>query len=463
MLLSREEWQCLNSLADADHLFSSFLSTFLHHFNKAFPLKSHFPRKFQANAWITQETRLEAKHLRSLHRKLKVSNNSHDCKQQYLNLKKSHAKNIRQAKLQFNDHVITSSNNIPKATWSMIKSQTTAPVSKVNLSIVVNEQPISDPSSLANHFNNFFINSSISQSASTSLNSSNTPVNNNICHAVNYSIFLYPTTKNEVIQVAKKLGSKHSCGLDEVPGSLLAKCVHLIAAPLEFLINESFSSGIFPSELKKARVIPIYKHKGKKSDMNNYRPISVLSSFSKIFECIMHERLISFLNYHSLLSPSQHGFLKNKSTTTAIFSFLSPLYSALDKGDHAVGLFYDLSKAFDTIDHNILLSKLDRYGIRGVANKWMASYLSDRTQAVEIQASVKHSTKKFLSESKAIVSGVPQGSILGPLAFIVYVNDLPDCFDNGTLTQYADDSSHRLIIPKENASALPAIVNKQAS
>lgn len=463
-LLSREEWPSLGSPVDADELFSSFLSAFLHHFNLAFPLKSHSTSRAQTSPWITSELRLEAKELRTLHRNLKLSAKNQNLKQQYLNLKKSHAKNIRQAKLNHNDRKISSSNNIPRATWSLVKSLTAAPVPKANIPILINGMPISDPTSLGNLFNDFFLHScSTGQTGSTHHNPPGTPGPTDLKTQCEQTIFLYPTTHFEVTQIARKLGSKHSSGLDEIPGSLLTKCMHLISIPLAFLINKSLSSGIFPSKLKLAKVIPIYKHKGKKSDMNNYRPISLLSSFSKIYELIMHDRLLSFFNYHNLLSPSQHGFLKNKSTTTALFSFLSPLYSALDKGEHAVGMFYDLSKAFDTIDHSILLDKLSTLGIRGTAHKWWASYLTGRTQVVEIQFTKKLSTHKYLSKPKTLVAGVPQGSILGPLAFTVFTNDLLNFLDEDTLTQYADDWSQLLTCPKNSIAAMPPLVNNQAS
>lgn len=460
-MLSTENWQSLSLPGNVDELLSRFHSTFLCHFNKSFPLKSCNLTKPKVNPWISHDLRSEAQTLRSLHSKLKSSNNPIH-KEQYRDLKKSHAKNIRQAKLHYNDSKISESRNTSKAIWSMIKSQTTASKPKCDLTLTINGEVISDASSQCELFNEFFINS-------CNIGRPNVPSNTPLPRKplpppLGHTIFLYPTTPLEVAMVIRKFGSKHSYGLDEVPGSLLSKCTDFISGPLAYIINRSFSEGIFPSKLKAAKIIPIYKHKGKKSEMTNYRPISLLSSFSKIFEYIMHDRLISFLNHHKIISPSQHGFLKNKSTTSAIYSFLSPLYSALDKGDQAVGLFYDMTKAFDTIDHKILLDKLHTYGIRGVALDWISSFLSGRTQVVELQTSNSRSVTTTRSKPLSIVCGVPQGSILGPLAYIIYVNDQSAYLEEGTLTQYADDSSQLLTLPKlQPIQDLPPLINNQVT
>ena len=209
-------------------------------------------------------------------------------------------------------------------------------------------------------------------------------------------------------------------------------------------------------------VIPVHK-KGDKTNINNYRPISLLSSFSKIIEKIMLSRLTSFLQSHNILNDCQHGFQKHKSTLTAIFNFTNTLYNALDKGEQAIGLFYDLSKAFDTIDHNLLLSKLFSQGIRGTAQMWIASFLTQRTQVVRIN-SLLPDIPSSTSSPQIITQGVPQGSVLSLLLFLLYVNDLPQLINTGHLFQFADDTNHLLTAPRMNSNiSLIQTANEQTA
>jgi hypothetical protein len=201
---------------------------------------------------------------------------------------------------------------------------------------------------------------------------------------------------------------------------------------LTSIINSSFKTGIFPSELKIAKVVPIHKD-GSKSEVSNYRPISLLSSFSKIFEKAMYARLINFLNSNNTLTESQYGFRAGRSCEHALLDAQNNILSALNKKQIALLLLIDFSKAFDTVDHNILLHKLHHYGVRDEAHKWLKSYLSDRTQYVCID-------NKF-SDTQQLEFGVPQGSILGPLLFIIYINDIPNISQIAKFVLYADDAN----------------------
>jgi retron-type reverse transcriptase len=175
-------------------------------------------------------------------------------------------------------------------------------------------------------------------------------------------------------------------------------------------------TGVFPSKLKIAKVIPIYKSKDKQS-FTNYRPISLLPSISKIYEKIVHNRLYSYMTMNSLMNKNQYGFRKGHSTINAVSKFTYDTLHALDSGNYNLSVFLDLSKAFDTINHSLLCKKLSHYGIRGVALGWFRSYLTERKQYV--------SYKGTDSKLYPIICGVPQGSVLGPLLFIIYSNDLP--------------------------------------
>ena len=196
---------------------------------------------------------------------------------------------------------------------------------------------------------------------------------------MNKTIFLNPTNQAEIIKIVKSFKSKKSSGYDGISMKLLKQIIYCIAPPLEYIFNLSLSNGICPNVFKIAKVIPIHK-KDDQKNVTNYRPISLLPSISKVLEKIMYKRLNSFLLVNNILNSSQFGFRKNFSTELAIIQLLDKIIDSLSRKEHIIAIFMDLSKAFDTIDHNILLYKLKNYGIRGIALSWFKSYLSDRQQ-----------------------------------------------------------------------------------
>ena len=224
----------------------------------------------------------------------------------------------------------------------------------------------------------------------------------------------------------------------------------IIAMPLSHIMNCSLISGIVPSKLKIAKVIPIFKN-GHREDMYNYRPISVLPCFSKIFKKIIANRLLSFLLKYNILYDHQFGFIPGKSTTHAILSLVDYLINSFEDNKLTCGIFLDISKAFDTIDHNILLSKVYKYGIRGNTLIWFMNYLSNRYQFV----SINNASSSFLR----IESGVPQGSILGQILFILYINDLPRVSTKLKFLLYADDTN--ILYENTDANAIITTINME--
>lgn len=236
----------------------------------------------------------------------------------------------------------------------------------------------------------------------------------------------------EIYNIVAKLKNTNSTGIDGIPSKVVKSCLQYIIEPLKLLINQTFETGQFPDCLKTAVIKPVFK-KGCKLNCDNYRSIALLSTFSKILEKCFANRLHNFLEKFKILSNNQYGFRKNVSTTDAIVKFVDLIYKCIDEDANIVAIFADLSKAFDCVDHDLLLKKLNYLGIRGNALLWIASYLKNRQQLVQINnKQSKLKTNKF---------SVPQGSVLGPILYILYVNDFPDIIKTGLTTIFADDTN----------------------
>jgi hypothetical protein len=280
-----------------------------------------------------------------------------------------------------------------------------------------------------NKLNNFFAN----LGKSSIVNLDNPPFSHlKFVKSVSNSFYLTEVTEIELCNVVNSLKSKSSSGFDGLSVKNLKLIFPFISKALLMIINKSFTSGLFPDIFKIARVIPIYKG-GDFTQMLNYRPISILSSFAKILERLMFNKMSSFIVKYHLLSNSQFGFRKGHNTELAIIHALNYITKALDNGIPTAALFVDVSKAFDAISHHILLDKLNLLGFRGVCHSWIGSYLSNRFQYVELNG-VKSNLCK-------LTTGVPQGSILGPLLFLLYINDLANVSDELCFSLFADDTT----------------------
>ena len=243
-------------------------------------------------------------------------------------------------------------------------------------------------------------------------------------------------------------------GFDNVPLRLIKETIVSISSPLTHIFNLSITSGMVPIELKIGRVVPRvvpFFKAGDKSIFSNYRPISVLPSFSKILEKPVYNRLIDYLSEHKILSDNQFGFPKHHSTEYALALLNDKISSAIDSNEVTEGIFIDLSKAFDTVNHQILLDKLQHCGIRGIAFDWFSDYLKNRQQFVQFNGC--HSSHHFIKY------GVPQGSILGPLLFLIYINDMCDVSKVLDFILFADDTN--IFFSHKNMNVIEKTLNEE--
>jgi Reverse transcriptase (RNA-dependent DNA polymerase)/Endonuclease-reverse transcriptase len=445
--VSSETWDCIENVHSVNDMYSAFLETFLSHFNKAFPIEAKRIKikcNGKDNSWFTPELGVMCQEVRAMYNRSKSG--AEVPLKEYNDLVRSYRDKLQAAKRARNVAKIQKSNNKSKASWELVSSQRNSTIGNHTKEIKLTTKDgilVSDPQKVVNLFSDHFrlAVQDLTLSRTPSIYASQRPSGT----AGNKTIFLSPITKKEYYDIIDKACRKKSAGIDEVPCNILKEVAPFIMYPLMLIIDASFAHGKFPESLKITKLIPIFK-KGDKSIINNYRPIALLSVFSKIIELAMYHRLIKFLEKQKILNARQHGFMRGKSTETAIASFTHSVLEALNNREEAVGIFYDFSKAFDTVNHEILLMKLNDIGIKGVANNWIRSFLLNRPQIVSSYVN----NNKYFSKAYTTNVGVPQGSTLSPLLFILYTNDISTQVKTGELTLYADDTSHLITRAKDS-------------
>ena len=338
-----------------------------------------------------------------------------------------------------------------KGTWKLINSLIGKSKKSQKIVLEINKKVETDTQTIASHFNTYFSNVAKNMRKEMSQSPHSFTAYMPARHADN-SMYLFPTSIEEIKLVIGKLKLKFSSGLDRIPTIILKHLPDNILEIMGNLINLSLQKGIFPNIYKSAKVVPIFKNKGSRKMVDQYRPISLINSMSKVIEKIIYKRLANFLNKNNFFSSKQFGFRKRMSTSHAISLLVNTVTKNMNKKTKTLGIFLDLSRAFDLVDHDILLKKLNHYGVRGIANNWFRSYLSNRSQQVEIDGTLSNNICEMLF-------GTPQGSILAPLLFLVFINDLSNCLNYSEPLLFADDSN--ILISHTNCHELISMGNQE--
>ena len=423
------DWSEVINNESCEHAFNLLHEKIKSCYNKSFPLQK-LERKYNNRLpWLTDSLKAAIKKKNKLYVK-SIKHNTAYNKTEYSRYKSNLDKLLKQQEKIYYNTLIEKNRSNMKKTWDVIKTVICKKKRATKYSeFFIDDCLTDDPNIISNKFNEYFCN--IGPNLAKKIPPGRVSFRQFLQSYRTESIFLRNIDESEIRKIVLSL-KDGSPGVDEITAKALKHVVDIIAFPLSHVCQLSLSQGHFPQELKLAKVIPLYKGKDP-CHFNNYRPISLLSVFSKIFEKVMYDRLYNYLTTLQILYEYQFGFQKNRSTYMALISLTDRITKAMENGKYCIGIFIDFRKAFDTVDHSIILEKLYHYGIRGVAHDWFFSYLTGRKQFVEFNGS-----KSTVLDMKC---GVPQGSNLGPLLFLLYINDLAFVSPKLFAILFADDSN----------------------
>jgi len=442
--ISNIDWDQIYLDTDTNTAYAKFEQEISKCFNHCFPIVRLSRKHARDKKWMTAGLAVSSKTKNKLYRKWLKSQSPHD-ELKYKNFRKIFKQVTAAAEASYYSEQFDTRTNSAKQLWLNLNSVFSykKPKSRAAIpSLDIGGRLVSNTKDICNGLNEFYC--SVGDKLVQSLEKCTPTEFMKYCPQPNASsMFCKPVDPGEIQKIIMRFKSNKSSGADNIGPKVLKEICTEICCPLAHICNLSFGTGVVPDSLKLAKVIPVYK-KGDKSQPGNYRPISLLSVFDKVLEKLMCQRLCDFLQLHNILYEFQFGFRKHHSTVLAIMEVIDNIYQHLDAREFTLGVYLDLQKAFDTVNHEILLYKLSNYGIRGVVLKWFKNYLSGRKQFTSVAG--------VHSEIGTINTGVPQGSVLGPLLFLLYVNDISNAVPGAKIKLFADDTN--LFLHDRNLSDL---------
>lgn len=436
------DWQLIfNNSDDVNFCYQKFIDVLMSAFERAFPLTQISRRASKNKPWFTASLRKSRSRKMLLYNKWLKSKNPYDY-ETYINYVKIYKNLLKTASTQYYMQQFDSKINSIKSVWKnlsqFLSSKSKGHVTKID-NLIINGSSIDSPQGIAEGLNNHFC--SVGTKITANLPRYPGLVEQFLDPPIMETMFVSPIEAQELHITINSLDCQKAAGDDGLPVLLVKQNSSILLTPLLYIYNLSLNTGIVPDLMKLAKVVPIFK-KGELDNPNNYRPISLLSVFDKIFEKLVNQRLLDFLEKHKILYRYQFGFRKNYSTSMALLETIDNCIKNLDNQNIVLALFLDLEKAFDTVCHKTLLMKLYNYGVRGKMYFWLQNYLTNRKQYTKVN--------DIQSPTSSIALGVPQGSILGPLLFLVYVNDMCNAVRGEFPRLFADDTNLFLVAPDVN-------------
>lgn len=424
--LNNETWQDLYRTTDVNMAYSKFICKLSEKIKDSTKIIHLNSTRRQIKPWITLGLINSIRERDKMKFELNKNKNNEQLLQKYKAYRNKTNNLIKTLKKEYYMNKINENKNNTKKIWGVVKESLNETHNKSKMHITHNNLNITDEREVSEAFNGYFIN--VGKTMSEQITCDEVLEKRNLnCK----TLFLKPITEEEIIKNIEKLKNNSSPGIDNISNKTLKIIKNYIAKPLSYIFNLCFENGIFPNDLKTSVVTPIFKN-GNRTEVSNYRPISIINNIAKILEISIKNRLIEHLCHNKILSDRQFGFVEGKSTEDAIYDVTKTIYKSIENNKKLIAIFLDLAKAFDTVSHNKLLHRLELYGVRGVANNLLTSYLQGRNQCVKIN--------KTLSNFEVVTCGIPQGTVLGPILFNVYLNELLHLNTFAKITAYADDT-----------------------